>query len=108
MAKAQPPPVHPGNHLLAYLPQAEYQRLAPLLQTVPLPLKQVLYKARSPISYVYFPIRGVVSAMTIMEDGRAIEVATVGSEGMIGLTAFLGSATSPNEVMVQAEGRGCG
>jgi CRP-like cAMP-binding protein len=41
-----------------------------------------------------------------MEGGEAIEVATVGNEGMVGLTAFVGGETSPNEVMVQAAGDG--
>src|SRR5664279_2368699 len=46
------------------------------------------------------------SAMTIMADGSAIEVATIGNEGMVGLSAFIGSEISPNEVMVQAGGEG--
>ncbi len=41
-----------------------------------------------------------------MQDGSAIEVATVGNEGVVGLLAYLGGETSPNEVMVQVEGDG--
>jgi hypothetical protein len=52
---------------------------------------------------VYFPYRGILSAMAIMGDGSAIEVAAVGSEGMVGLTAFVGGYSSPYEVMVQVE-----
>ena len=44
--------------------------------------------------------------MTVMEDGSAIEVATVGKEGMVGLAAFIGGETSPYEVMVQVPGHG--
>jgi CRP-like cAMP-binding protein len=46
--------------------------------------------------------------MTVMEDGSTIEVATIGNEGMAGLTALMGGrvASSPFEVMVQASGRG--
>ncbi len=106
MVLPQLPSAQPDNRLLARLPKAEYQRTSPKLQTVALPLKQVLYKARSPIDYVYFPSRGVVSAMTIMEDGRAIEVATIGREGMVGLIVFNGGDSSPNEIMVQVEGEG--
>ncbi len=104
MPTAKPPPAQPTNRLLALLPPAEYRRLSGHLQTVSLPVKQVLYKARSPIDYVYFPVRGIVSAMTIMADGRAIEVATIGNEGMAGLTAFIGGESSANEVMVQVSG----
>lgn len=95
-----------GNRLLALLPPAEYQRLVPHLQAISLDPKQILYSARSPIDYVYFPTSGIVSAMTIMEDGAAIEVATIGNEGLVGLTAFIGGETSPHEVMVQVPGEG--
>jgi CRP-like cAMP-binding protein len=94
------------NRLLSLLPQADYQRLAPHLQRISLPLKQILYRARSSIDEVYFPCTGMVSAMMIMDDGAAIEVATIGNEGMCGLTAFIGGKSSPNEVMVQVPGDG--
>ena len=77
-----------------------------MLQVVALPVRQILYQTRSPIDFVYFPSTGIVSAMTRMEDGAAIEVATIGNEGVAGLTAFVGGATSPNEVMVQVAGDG--
>lgn len=96
----------PANRLLALLPPSDYQRLLPYLQDVRLPRKQLIYRVRAPIDYVYFPSFGVVSAMTIMEDGTAIEVATIGNEGMSGLSAFIGGIWSPYEVMVQVEGEG--
>ncbi len=96
----------PGNRLLALLPAAELQRLGPALRLTPFKLKQVLYKARGPIDYVYFPMSGIISAMTVMSDGDAIEVATIGNEGVAGLTAFIGGASSPYEVMVQVAGEG--
>ena len=55
---------------------------------------------------VYFPRRGTLSALTRMADGRAIEVATIGNEGMVGLMAFIGAKTTPNEVIVQVSGDG--
>ena len=94
------------NRLLARLPKEEFARLEPILRPVPLPVKQVIYKVRSPIDYVYFPTSGIISAMTVMEDGTAVEVATIGNEGMSGLTAFIGGQTSPMEVMVQVPGDG--
>lgn len=94
------------NRILALLPPAEYQRLARHLQPVALPVRKVLYTARSPIDAVYFPATCMISAITRMEDGAAIEVATIGNEGMVGLTAFVGGESSPNEVMVQVGGSG--
>jgi len=44
--------------------------------------------------------------MTVMENGDAIEVATIGKEGMAGMTAFIGDEASPNDFMVQVAGEG--
>jgi CRP-like cAMP-binding protein len=104
MPKTKPPAAPHGNRLLARLPPEEYQRLLPRLQLVPLALKHVLYEARSSIDYAYFPNRGVVSALTVMEDGRAIEVATIGDEGMVGLPLLVGAKATPNRVIVQVPG----
>src|SRR5689334_4569113 len=62
------------NRLLAQLPKAEFDHLSPLLEPVPLTAKQVLYKDGSRFRYIYFPTSGVVSAMTVMDNERAIEV----------------------------------
>ena len=99
-----PPPS--ANRLLARLPSADLDRLRPDLQPVALKQKTLLYKFRGAIDAVYFPASGIVSAMTVMEDGAAIEVATIGNEGMVGLTAFVGGETSPHEVIVQLAGGG--
>lgn|SRR6185295_4813944 len=93
-----------NNRLLGLLPSSEWDRLVPQLQTVPLEPKQIIYHLRASIDYVYFPLSGVISAMAMMSDGSAIEVATIGNEGMSGQTAFNGGDTSPYEVMVQVAG----
>ncbi len=94
------------NQLLARLPKSELARLLPRLQLVALEFKQILYRAKSSIDYIYFLNQGAVSALTIMADGSAIEVATIGKEGVVGLMAFLGAEISPNEVLVQIAGAG--
>lgn len=104
MVKSQAAPTLPGNRLLARLLPQEYQRLLPLLRLVPLEFKHILNEPRSHIAHVYFPNRGVVSAVTLMEDGTVIEVATVGNEGMVGLNAFLGDEESPNRQVVKVPG----
>ncbi len=101
-----PPPLLSANALLAYLPAGELQRLSTMLQPVTLEFKSTLYNVGGPIDYVYFPRSGIISAMTAMGDGRAIEVATIGNEGMSGLSALLGGGTSPYDVIVQIAGSG--
>jgi CRP-like cAMP-binding protein len=95
-----------GNRLLARLPPAERQRLLARMRPVSLDFKQLLYAANAPIECVYFPNRGTASALTIMDDGSAIEVATIGREGVVGLGVLVGGKTSANEVIVQIAGDG--
>lgn len=104
MSKASNFQIQSGNRLLATLPREEYARLLPHLETVSLPFEQVLYESRQLIEHVYFPNHGVVSLLTILEDGTAAEVGLVGSEGMVGLPLFLGVDTAPLRSIVQAPG----
>jgi CRP-like cAMP-binding protein len=90
----------PRNRFLARLPEAAYRRLLPHLEPVHFSHGQLLYEARGPIDYAYFPTGAVLSALTVMRDGNAIEVATVGHEGLVGHYGF-GGKTSPHRVLVQ-------
>ena len=85
-------------------PSAEYLSLLPYLETVSLPFKQVLYKAKEPIEQVYFPNNGVISLLTNIESGTLAEVGLVGLEGMTGLPRFLGVETTPLQAIVQVPG----
>ena len=98
------PRIPVGNRLLAALPRDEYERLLPNLETVSLTYKQVLYEPREPINQVYFPNTGVISLLTILEEGIAGEVGLVGNEGMVGLSVFLGIDTTPIQSFVQVPG----
>ena len=104
MPKSKPPAVSTGNQLLARLPPDDYTRLRRRMQLVPLALKQTLYEARATMDYAYFPNQGVISALTVMEDGRAIEVATIGDEGMAGLPLLVGANTTANRMIIQVAG----
>ncbi len=95
---------HAKNRLLARLHRDDYQRLAARARLVNLDFKQTLYKYRAPIDYVYFPISGAASALTVMDDGSAIEVATVGKEGVVGHTTLFAGKASPHETIVQVAG----
>ena len=92
------------NRLLARLLTEDGQHLVQRCERVALEFKSTIYEALAPIDYVYFPLTGVTSFLTIMEDGSAIEVASVGKEGAVGATALLGAAISPHRVIVQAAG----
>ena len=91
------------NLLIAALPPDEYARVERALDIVPVKLKQVLHKPGEPIDYVYFPGNGFFSVLTVLEDGRMVEVATVGREGAVGVSAILDGVPAPSVTMVQAE-----
>lgn len=93
------------NRFLACLPETDYRRLLPLLQPVALSYGQVLYETGGPIEFAYFPTGAVLSALTVMQDGNAIEVATIGNEGLVGHYGLNGK-TSPHRVIVQIENGG--
>ena len=94
------------NQLLAALPPKEYSRLVAYMEVVPIEFKQEFYLPNQPIEYVYFLNDGVASMLTVMIDGLAIEVATVGNEGMVGLPVFLGVDRVPGECFMQVAGSG--
>ncbi len=93
------------NHLLASLPRDEYARLCLDLEPVCLRTKHIVAHPDEPIRHVYFLRDAVVSLLVAMEDGSTIEVASVGSEGLIGLGAFLGEGTETGPMVVQIPGR---
>jgi CRP-like cAMP-binding protein len=100
-ANGRPPPERSPNKLLARLPPDEYERLYPQLGTIPLNFKQTLQSSGEKVKTVYFPAGGVCSVTSTMEDGRMVEVATIGNEGLVGVSAFFGDDFPPGEAMVQ-------
>jgi CRP-like cAMP-binding protein len=93
-----------SNKLLGVLPAEERERLQPHLKTVALELKEILHEPDAAIEYVYFPIDCVASTLATMEDGRMVEVGTVGNEGMTGLPVFLGTESVPLVSICQIAG----
>jgi CRP-like cAMP-binding protein len=93
------------NGLLLALPPADLARLRPGLEPVELEARQLLYRAQAPIPAVHFLESGIVSQVARLERGGAIEIGIIGREGMVGLPLALGSASSPNEALVQVKCR---
>jgi len=95
------------NGLLASVPTADLAPLAPHLEDVMLTAGKVLLEPGEPISNVYFPCDGIVSLLSVMQEGDAIETATVGREGAIGVLSGLGLRRSYSRALVQVPGRAC-
>jgi len=94
------------NHLLDALPAADYGRLEPHLELVPMPLGEVLYEPGVQLRYVYFPTSSIVSLLYVMENGASAEIAIVGNEGILGISLFMGGETTPSRAVVQSAGHG--
>lgn len=92
------------NRLLRALPPDEYTRLLPLLTPVRLDLKQTLAEPGQPIADIYFARQGVASMLATEQEGGAVEVGTVGNEGLVGTPVLLGADSMPVRVIVQIEG----
>ncbi len=91
----------PENRLLESLPVADRDRLIAGMTDVKFEHRGTAYRANGPLNYVYFPRSGIMSSVIIMLDGATCEVAAVGMEGMLGLSAVLGATRSAEEVFCQ-------
>jgi CRP-like cAMP-binding protein len=96
-----------ANHLLAALPADVYGRILPKLESVSIQLREYLHKPGEVIDHVYFPGGGFCSVLTVLEDGRMVEVATIGREGMVGVFATTKPSVATSGTMVQAEMSSC-
>ncbi|MFU8896148.1 MAG: Crp/Fnr family transcriptional regulator [Gammaproteobacteria bacterium] len=92
------------NALLAALPAAVRERLAPDLKLVDMPLGRVLYESGDKLRHVYFPTDCIVSLLYVMEDGASAEISMVGNEGIVGVALFMGGASTPSRAIVQSAG----
>jgi CRP-like cAMP-binding protein len=89
------------NKLLASLPRDQFDRLLPHLSAVSLQQGTVLCEAGDEVDQIYFPHDGMLSLLAVLRDGKAIETATVGREGVVGAMAGLGLYKSLVRVVVQ-------
>ena len=97
-------PIHHRNQLLAALPADVLRRLEPHLEPFELRARQVLYEPGDRVRHAVFPENGMVSVVNVMQDGRSIEVGTIGNEGVSGVPALWGIDFVPYRCVVQIAG----
>lgn len=102
---AQIPEGATRNRILASLPTSTLERLAPHFEPVSLAMRELIFPARRPVRHAVFPIDGVISLVAELTDGHPVEVATVGNEGMAGISTFLETGWLPYRAFVQVPGR---
>lgn len=95
-----------GNCLLATLPPADFDLLAPALETVALDQDAVISREGDRVDYVLFPHSGAISLMVDFADGQTAAAAVIGREGAIGTLSVFGPAPSALTAIVRAAGLG--
>ena len=91
------------NHLLAALAPDELESMLPWLEPVELVLRHIIYERHVDIQHVYFPTSGAVSMIILSPEG-AVEVGSVGNEGLTGIFSLFFTNSTPMRTIVQAEG----
>jgi CRP-like cAMP-binding protein len=99
------PPLHCyDNYLLDALPLQERKALKSDLQLVQLGNQELLFTAGQRIDFVYFPVTAIVSLLHLAKADKWVEIAAIGSEGMIGVSVLTGGNSMPTSVMTQCPG----
>ncbi len=104
MPRVQVDDVPHANQLLRALDVAARERLQPHLRRVDLKLGTMVCQAGAFLDHAYFPEGAVLSLLTVLENGSAIETANIGREGAFGLFAAMYSRVSFNRCIVQLQG----
>jgi CRP-like cAMP-binding protein len=89
------------NRLLSALPAEEFDFLKPHLEALSLSRGDIIFQAGDAIRHVYFPNNGMVSLLSVTEEGQTVEIGFTGFEGMVGLPILLSRNEMPYQAMVQ-------
>jgi CRP-like cAMP-binding protein len=93
-----------NNQLFGALEEDVQQRLRWKLTPVVVKLGHVICEAGGTLEHAYFPQGAVLSLLTVMVNGTAIETANIGREGAFGIFAAMYSRVSFNRCLVQLVG----
>jgi len=104
MAESQRSPQKSPNLILSRLAQDSLDGLGRHLQPIELELRQPIYEPNTPVRYAYFVEHGMISVVSIMDDGSSIEVGTIGKEGVVGAFLLLATDSVPYQYFVQIAG----
>jgi CRP-like cAMP-binding protein len=94
------------NQLIAALPEEVSRQWSAHLEDVDMRLGDVLHEPGRTVRHVYFPTTSIVSLLHVLESGASAEIAVVGNEGIVGISAFMGGESTPTQSVVRSAGRG--
>jgi CRP-like cAMP-binding protein len=94
------------NRILLALGRNRREQVFAKLEFVNLPVTTILNETGEPIAFGYFINAGLASVLSVMEDGKSVEVGLIGLEGFVGLPLASGLRTSPTRTIMQVAGSG--
>ncbi len=92
------------NDLLASLSAPDFSQVRQQLKDIPLTHRAVLQEPGERAQYVYFPLSGMISLLSVMSDGKAVETAAIGREGVLGAHCAFGILHSSSRAVVEIPG----
>jgi len=91
------------NHLLQSLEQHDLDLLARDMRPMTFKAGEVLYEPGDEVEWIYFPEQGLISLLTVMLSGTAVETAVVGNEGGVGFLEVAGAGVTFSRALVQVD-----
>lgn len=88
------------NDVLNAMPKAALDIMEPHLKRMRVTKDEYLFQQDDSLEFVYFPETAIVSELHLLEDGRMVEVAMTGKEGVIGIPSLYNADNVPNCVQV--------
>jgi CRP-like cAMP-binding protein len=92
------------NNILLAIPPSDSEAILSTLELVDLPTHTIIHELCEPIKFGYFINEGLASVLSVMGNGKSVEVGLTGSEGFVGLPLVVGFSTSPTRVVMQIAG----
>ena len=104
------PPTSDGqpieNEILLGLPAKERESIFPQLTFMELKTHLVLHEPGEPIKFGYFLNSGLASVLTVLTEGKSVEVGLTGKDGFVGLPLIVGFTSSPTRTVIQIQATG--
>lgn len=92
-----------SNRLLLSLEPQDFDVLAREMRPMAFKAGEVLYEPEDQVDWIYFPEQGLISLLSVMLSGAAVETAVVGNEGGVGFLEVAGAGVTFSRALVQVD-----
>ena len=92
------------NRLLHHLTGSDIFDILSVLKECPLPLDAVLHVSGEPIEFVYFPLSGIISLLTLSRSGEQVKTGITGRDGVLGASVGAFGPNSFGQAIVRVPG----